>query len=271
MTTTAFNTLFGLPLIKHAEAFRLESCSSKVACQGLLAIHANSGMACMTCIAYSDAGSNGARRGKQLLQWARSKSPRFGHFHFTFCFSRIHGRKGEQFADVPYRKALLTASTAVAVAEAQLRAKGSEGQHHQLHQQHPHHHALHQHPSLAPATANVNIQSNAELRHASIASAASIGSMGAPASGQTGAGVEGGPLNGISGGAEGTTVSPDGHVPHMICEYSFFFRVGQFCPCFAPFYIMICIMVISAHFGLWRNSDRAVSPFGCTLCRRWGF
>ncbi|CRK18392.1 hypothetical protein BN1723_011556 [Verticillium longisporum] len=52
------------------------------------------------------------------------------------------------------KKALLTASTAVAVAEAQLRAKGSEGQHHQLHQQHPHHHALHQHPSLAPATAN---------------------------------------------------------------------------------------------------------------------
>ncbi|CRK18741.1 hypothetical protein BN1708_003119 [Verticillium longisporum] len=118
------------------------------------------------------------------------------------------------------KKALLTASTAVAVAEAQLRAKGSEGQHHQLHQQHPHHHALHQHPSLAPATANVNIQSNAELRHASIASAASIGSMGAPASGQTGAGVEGGPLNGISGGAEGTTVSPDGHVPHMIYQQS---------------------------------------------------
>ncbi|KAG7147752.1 Cutinase transcription factor 1 beta like protein [Verticillium longisporum] len=73
---------------------------------------------------------------------------------------------------------------------------------------------------LAPATANVNIQSNAELRHASIASAASIGSMGAPASGQTGAGVEGGPLNGISGGAEGTTVSPDGHVPHMIYQQS---------------------------------------------------
>ncbi|KAF3359195.1 Pectin lyase [Verticillium dahliae VDG1] len=118
------------------------------------------------------------------------------------------------------KKALLTASTAVAVAEAQLRAKGSEGQHHQLHQQHPHHHALHQHPSLAPATANVNIQSNAELRHASIASAASIGSMGAPASGQTGAGVEGGPLNGISGGAEGTTVSPGGHVPHMIYQQS---------------------------------------------------
>ncbi|KAG7128915.1 Cutinase transcription factor 1 beta like protein [Verticillium longisporum] len=118
------------------------------------------------------------------------------------------------------KKALLTASTAVAVAEAQLRAKGSEGQHHQLHQQHPHHHALHQHPSLAPATANVNIQSNAELRHASIASAASIGSMGAPASGQTGAGVEGGPLNGISGGAEGATVSPDGHVPHMIYQQS---------------------------------------------------
>ncbi|KAM0276456.1 hypothetical protein ACHAQH_006721 [Verticillium albo-atrum] len=76
--------------------------------------------------------------------------------------------------------------------------------------------------NLAPATANVNvsIHSNAEMRHASIASAASMSSMGVPASGQTGAVVDGGPLNGISGGAEGTTVSSDGHVPHMIYQQS---------------------------------------------------